>query len=375
MPGRTIHIGTFAGIPFGVHPLWPVIVVLIAWMLAVGWYPEQVDGITPATAWALGVLSALLLFASVLAHEFGHALVARRHDVEVEGIDLWLLGGVARIRGTARRPVDELAYAVAGPAVTVVIAMISGALLLVLQTGSALFALAAYQALVNAILLVFNLLPAFPLDGGRVLHALLWRRSGDRVASTIRAAAVGRAFGFGFIALGLLEAVAGYPGGLWLAIIGWFVIAAGGAEALHAEVVETFTGVRARELMSTPAIGLRPTATVDEAVGLVLREPHPAFPVVDDGRVTGIVLLSALERVPASERPKVLVAALAEREPALLVGPEADVAALLDEPAFSRIQRAIVVDGEGRPIGVVSITDVQRTFDIHRRLTPTGPRG
>lgn len=372
MPGRTIRIGTFAGIPFGVHPLWPAIVVLIAWMLAVGWYPAQVDGITPAAAWALGVASALLLFASVLAHEYGHALVARRHDVEVEGIDLWLLGGVARISGTARRPADELAYAIAGPAVTVVIATVSGAVLLLLPTGTALFALVAYQALVNVVLLLFNLLPAFPLDGGRVLHAVLWRRSGDRLGATVRAAAVGRAFGFGFIGLGLLEALAGYPGGLWLAVIGWFVIAAGGAEALHAEVEETFSGVPARQLMSAPALSLPRTATVTQAVGLVLGEPHPAFPVLDDGRVVGIVRVSALERVAPDDRDVVLVDGLIDREPSLLIAPERDVAALLDEPAFSRVQRAIVVDGDGRPLGVVSITDVRRAFDARRRLAPAG---
>jgi Zn-dependent protease len=372
MPGRTIHVGTFAGIPLGIHPLWPVIVAVITLVLATGWYPAQVDGIAPAAAWALGALSALLLFASVVAHEYGHALVARRHDVEVEGIDLWLLGGVAKIRGTARRPQDELAYAVAGPAVTAVIAAVSGGVLLLLPTGTALYAVVAYQALVNVVLLLFNLLPAFPLDGGRVLHALLWRRSDDRLAATVQAARVGRAFGFGFIALGVLQAVSGYPGGLWLALIGWFVVMAGGAEALHAEVQEVFTGVRASELMSAPAVCLPLTATAADAVDLVVHEPHPAFPALDDGRVAGFVRVSALEQIPPAERGSVLIAALVEREPSLLVAPDADIAALLDEPAFTRLQRAAVVDDDRRPIGVVSITDVQRAFDVRQRLTVAG---
>lgn len=368
MPGRTIHIGTFAGIPFGIHPLWPVVVAVITLVLATGWYPAQVDGIAPVAAWALGAVSALMLFASVVAHEYGHALVARRHDVEVEGIDLWLLGGVARIRGTARRPQDELAYAVAGPAVTAVIAAVSGTVLLLLPAGTALYALVAYQALVNVVLLVFNLLPAFPLDGGRVLHALLWRRSDDRLAATVQAARVGRAFGYGFIVLGFLQAASGYPGGLWLALVGWFVVMAGGAEALHAEVQEAFSGVRASDLMSAPAVCLPLTATVADAVDLVLHEPHPAFPALDDGRVVGLVQVSALEHVPAAERNGVLVAALVDHERAVLVGPDADVAALLDEPGFVRLQRAAVVDDECRPLGVVSITDVQRAFDIRQRL-------
>lgn len=235
-------------------------------------------------------------------------------------------------------------------------------------TGTALWALVAYQALVNVVLLVFNLLPAFPLDGGRVLHALLWRRSDDRVAATVQAAAVGRAFGIGFIALGLLQAVAGYPGGLWLAVIGWFVVMAGGAEALHAELEETFTGVRARDLMSAPVVCLPLTATAADAVDLVLHEPHPAFPALDGDRVVGLVPASALEHISAAERGSVLVAALVDRDPALLVAPDADVAMLLDEQAFARLQRAAVVDDAGRPLGVLSITDVQRAFDVRRRL-------
>ena len=368
MPGRSIRIGTFAGIPFGIHPLWLLIVGLITWMLATGWYPAQAEGISPAAAWVLGLASALLLFASIVAHEYGHAIVARSRGVEVEEIDLWLLGGVARMRGAPRRPQDELAYAIAGPAVTLVIAGVFGALVLLTPAGTPLHALVAYQALVNVVLLVFNMVPAFPLDGGRVLRALLWRSTGDPVRATRSAARLGRGFGFVLAGLGLLEVLYGFVGGAWLALIGWFLISASGSEALHAEVVDVFGGVRARELMTSPAVCIPVTATAAEAADRMLHEPHPAFPVIDGDRVVGMVAALAVERISPAQRGGVLVAGLTDRDPGLLLTPDADVAALLDQPAFIRLQRAAVIDAAGHPLGVLSVTDVQRAFDMHRRL-------
>ncbi len=375
MPGRSIRIGTFAGIPFGVHPLWFVIFALITWTLGVGYYPAQVTGIAPATAWALGAVSALLLFASVVAHEYGHAIVARRRGVEVEGIDLWLLGGVARMRGEARRPEDELAYAIAGPAVTLVIGLVFGALALAVPRASApeLHALLVYQALINAILLGFNLLPAFPLDGGRVLRALLWRSGGNAVRATTIAAGIGRAFGMGLIAFGVLETLSGYPAGLWLAVVGWFLFVASGSQALHAEVVEVFAGMPAEDLMTTPVVCLPAQTTAAAAIDeVILHEPHPAFPVTEGDRAIGMLTVDAIEKVPAEQRSRVRVADLVDRDPDLLLERDADVAALLDAPAFIRVRRAVVVDAERHPVGIVSITDVERSFAMRRRLTAAG---
>jgi Zn-dependent protease len=234
MPGRSYRIGSIAGIPVGVSPLWLVIVALITWSLGASYYPEQAPGISSLACYGLGLASALLLFASILAHEFGHALSARRHGIEVQEIDLWLLGGVSRLRGEAHRPQDELRFALAGPAVTAVLGACFGlaALLLPASTPAAVSALIDYEALINAVILVFNLIPGFPLDGGRVLRSLLWLRSGDRVGATDKAASVGRAFGYLLILLGVVEFLAGAPEGLWLALIGLFIVSAGRAEAV-----------------------------------------------------------------------------------------------------------------------------------------------
>ena len=370
MPGRSFRIARIAGIPVGVSPWWLVIVALFTWVLGASYFPEVVHNISPAVSYALGLASVLLLFASILAHEFGHAIVARRLGIEIEEIDLWLLGGVSRMRGEAHDPGDELRYALAGPAVTAVIATCFGvaAVLLPPSTPPVLSALVEYQAIVNATILVFNLLPAFPLDGGRVLRSLLWRRSGEIGPSTQRAASVGRGFGYVMIALGGLEFLGGAPDGLVLALIGFFIVMAAGQQAMGAEVQAALSGVRARELMSTPVIAIPDTCTVAQASReYFMPYRYTAFPVVDAaGRAIGLVSVAQLESRTLRGHLEQTLAELAERDPELFLGEDEDVAQLLERPAFARVGRAVVLDEQGAPVGLVSITDVQRALRAAR---------
>lgn len=366
MPGRSIRIARIAGIPVGVSPWWLVIVALITWTLGADYFPGTVDGIAPAAAYALGLASALLLFASILAHEFGHAIVARRHGIEVQEIDLWLLGGVSRMREEAHDPDDELRYAIAGPLVTAAIALLFAAISLALpaSTPAVLRALVDYQLLVNVLILVFNMLPAFPLDGGRVLRSLLWRRNRDLRRSTDMAARVGRLFGYAMIAFGLLELFSGSAGGLWLAIVGVFIVAAAGAQAVSAQLQATFTGVHARDLMSRPVVSIPQDVTLAQAGSdYFLPYLYTAFPVVDgEGHFGGVIAVSRVDAVPPRERPFKQVGEVADRDPELAVGEDEDVAALLARPAFARVGRAVVVDEHDEPVGLLSITDIQRTL-------------
>jgi Zn-dependent protease len=372
MPGRSIHIARIAGIPVGVSPLWLIIVALITWSLGASYYPGEVHGIAPLASYGLGLASALLLFASVLAHEFGHALVARRRGVEVQEIDLWLLGGMARMNGRPKSAGDELRFALAGPAVTAVVAAIFGALAAALPRSApaALRALVSYQFEINLLILGFNLVPAFPLDGGRVARALLWRRRGDIVAATNAAARLGRAFGYLLIAFGVLLAFNGAPSGLWFALIGVFLVVAAGAERIQEQVMTAFTGVSAGELMSRPAISIPGELTLEQAEPHFARYRYTAFPVIDDGgQAVGMLSIDQLERTPRSRRATTLVRDLADRDPALLIEEHEEVAHLLEQSAFARAGRAAVLDDQRRPLGVVSITDIQRA------MRATGLRG
>jgi Zn-dependent protease len=361
---RSVRIGRLAGIPIGVQPLWLLIVALITWSLGAVYYPDRVSGIAPLAAYSLGLASALLLFASILLHELGHSLVARRHGVEIEEVDLWLLGGVARMSGYPKAAADELRFAAAGPAVTLAIAVLFGLIAAALpsSTPAALRALVDYQLFVNAAILVFNLIPAFPLDGGRIARALLWMRSGDIAKATHAAAGLGRVIGWGMVGLGLVATALGVLSGLWLALVGVFVAGAAKVEENGLLVRTAFSGREAGKLMSFPALTIPAATTVEEAVrDYFAPRGYTAFPVLDGERLVGLVDVAAIERVPAGERGAVTVGEVAAYAPGLVVDEHQDVAELLERPAFERVGRAVVVTREGG-FGILSITDVRRVL-------------
>ena len=378
MPTRrsTLRLGRLAGVPIGIQPLWLVIVGLITFVLGHDYFPAEDPGLSSGAAYVLGLASALALFAGILLHELGHAVVARGRGVEVDEIDLWLLGGVARLHGEPRRPGDELRFALAGPAVTA--GLLAVAVALRLAAGGVLpewgRAALDYQVYVNALILGFNLLPAFPLDGGRVARALLWRRSGDRERATDQAASIGRAFGIGLIAFGVLAFAGGALGGLWLAFIGGFLIVAGGAEAKHLHVERAFAGSAVDDLMSAPAVTVPASATLEDAVTAgFAAHLYGAFPVVDEaGRAVGILALDDVRAVPATGRRTTRVAEVVTPDPGLLVGPQTLVTDLLGRPEFHRVGRAVAVDAAGHPVGLISITDVQRRLRADA-LRPADP--
>jgi Zn-dependent protease len=361
---RSIRIGRLAGVPIGFQPLWLVVVALITWSLGAAYYPDQAPGLAPAAAYGLGLLSALLLFASILLHELGHAIVARRHGLEIEEIDLWLLGGVARMTGHPRHATDELRFALAGPAVTLAIASVFGLLALALPAAApaALTAVIAYQLIVNAMILGFNLLPAFPLDGGRVARALIWRSTGDLTRATEIAAAIGRGFGYLMIGLGVFAALAGGFGGLWLALIGIFVIAAARAEEGGLRIRTAFSGREARNLMTFPAVSVPAGITVADAVSdYFVPRRFSAFPVLDEGRLVGLIDRATVERMPPGRRASARVGEVCIDDPSLFVPESQDVADLIERPAFQQVGRAIVTTADGRP-GILSITDVNQVL-------------
>jgi Zn-dependent protease len=361
---RSIRIGRLAGIPIGVQPLWVVVVALITFSLGAVYYPDQASGISPAVAYALGLASALLLFASILLHELGHAVVARRHGVEIEEIDLWLLGGVARMKGYPKAAGDELRFALAGPAVTLAIAMLFGAISLALPSSApaGLRAVIEYQAFINAAILVFNLLPAFPLDGGRVARALIWGRIGDLSRATAVAASIGRGFGWGMIGLGLLSTAAGALGGIWMAIIGFFVVAAAKAEEGGLRVRTAFAGRQAGRFMSFPAVTVPAATSVEDAIeDFFVKHRYSAFPVLDGERLIGLLDFAAVQRVPEARRADTVAADLALHDEELVVEEHQDVAELLERPAFQRVGRAVVTTTKGG-VGILSITDVNRAL-------------
>jgi len=372
MPRATFRVGRIAGIPIGIHPLWLVIVGLITWGLGSSYFPDADPGLSTTAAYALGLLSALGLFAGVLLHELGHAIVARRHGIQVDEIDLWLLGGVSRLEGEAEAPGDELRFAAAGPAVTAVIAAVLGVIWVAISALLPLWAraLLEYALIINVAILIFNLLPAFPLDGGRIARALMWQHHGDRDRATAAAARLGRAIGWALVVLGILAVFAGAIDGLWFTLLGAFVIIAAGAEAQASMISHALGEHTVGELMSRPAVSLPGILTVAEAIERGFsRYLFTAFPVLDtDGRAIGVVTQADVRATLVHERASTALTAIMHRDPELRVDPDRRAVALLNDPVFRRVGRAVVVDATDRPLGVVSVTDIERRLRAARML-------
>jgi Zn-dependent protease len=278
MFSSTFTLGRIAGIPIGVNWTWLAVFALFVWSLAAQQFPSSLPGRSAAAYTAMGIAAALLFFGSLILHEIGHALQAAREGVRIEGITLWLFGGVAKIKDDFPSAGAELRIAVAGPLVTL---MLAGAFALGAIGGpssGAVHEVLLWLGVVNLTLLVFNLVPAMPLDGGRVLRAALWARSGDRPSATHRATRIGTMLAAIMIVLGVLEALAGGLGGIWLAVIGWFILEAGRAEEQYVLVHDRLAGVTTAALMTRAPVTVEPDVSLADVVAaLTGTSRHTAY--------------------------------------------------------------------------------------------------
>jgi len=361
----SLRFGRIAGIPVGAS--WSALLIagLIAWSLAGSLLPAEVPGLAPAAYWLAGLAGAGLFLGSLLAHEVGHALVARRAGLTVRGITLWLLGGVALLEDEPATPGDELRVALVGPAVSLALAVAFG---LAAVAGSlaalpaAAVTVAAWLAVANAALALFNLLPAAPLDGGRVLRGLLWRRHGSRVRASLTATKAGVWVGAGLVAYGLIGTFTGWGiGTLWTALVGWFLMGAARQERDHAVARSGLEGLRADQVM-TPAPPAAPAWFTVDAFLRNYVEPWQAaaLPLRSfDGHPAGVVTAAALAAVPADRRHIVRAGDVAIGVPALvMVTPDQPVTDLLARLAAGRTVAAVVAGGQ--LLGLITPADLAR---------------
>lgn len=368
---ESIRLGTVRGIAIGVN--WSVLAIaaLLAWGLADGYLPEAAPGHGTGAYWAAAVLAVVVFLGSLLAHELGHSLVAQGHGVVVEGITLWLFGGVAKLRSEAVTPQDELKIATAGPAVSILLTAVFAAVALALDAGGTselVVETFAWLALINGILAVFNLAPAAPLDGGRVLHALVWRWSHSRARATRVSTTAGRTFGYLMVGVGIALVAVGYLGGAWIALIGWFVISAANAEATHALLQGALADVRIRDVMTPRPITVPASMPVDALLEHAFLAHHcSAFPVVDDaGRPVGLVTLRRLRSLPVTDRVGRTAGDIAiPVERAVVVHPDDALVATLEHlaPDAPGDGRMLVFDGPVL-VGIVSPTDIHRALEL-----------
>lgn len=370
--GAAWKIGRVAGIEIRIHPSWLVIALLVTYSLAVLQFPHEFPGWTPIEYWVVAGATAILFFASVLAHELSHAVVARRFGLHVRDVTLFIFGGATSLDDEAARPRDEALIAVAGPATSI---LVGGALLgvVALVSQPQVAALLGWLGFINLVLGIFNLLPGFPMDGGRILRAVLWRVRGDRFAATRKAALVGRLFGYALIGLGVFMALqpGGLFSGLWLALIGWFLSNAAESAVAQMSVQRSLRGVKVREVMDESPPSVSPNESVAELVAeRMLRGEHRSFLVChDDGGLAGVVTLSDVRRIPREQWEGARVTDVMTRYTDLAtVGPDDEIEDALKLLGEREVAQLPVIREGRMPVGMVTRGGILRMLDTRLKL-------
>lgn len=364
-----MRLGRIFGIEVTVHVTWLFVFALVAWSLSSGMGPFAPLHVTEVERIALAVFTALLFFLSVLIHELAHSLLARSRGIGVRGITLFIFGGVSQFESEAETaPVAGWVSAI-GPLTSLALAALFYGLTVLLGFGTPLGTAFGYLSFANLLLAIFNLVPAYPLDGGRVLQALVWRATGDRYRATRSAVVVGRIFAWVMIALGITETlIGGVTGGLWLTFIGWFLLQAGTAEGLQAEVKQALGGHSVGEL-ATQGNPITADTTADAALQTMLRTGSRALPVMLGETLLGIVSLDDIGKIAPDELNRTYVTAIMTRESELhAVSPETPATEALQLLARSGHDQLPVVARNGQLVGFITQESILRWVAAHRQL-------
>ncbi|MFV1986907.1 MAG: site-2 protease family protein [Gemmatimonadota bacterium] len=345
------------GIELKLDPSWFIVFVLVAWSLGGHYFPTTHPGWSATTYWVMGAATALLLFASIVAHELGHSLVSQRFGTPVKDITLFIFGGAARMSREPSRPREELWMALAGPATSLLVA---GGFWLIWsatsQSPGPVHPLSGWVAWINVAVAAFNLIPGFPLDGGRVFRALVWSVTGDLHRATRIASGLGRVVALGFILFGVWQVLGGnFINGLWIAFIGWFLDSAAVQSARHVDMQELLAGHTAREIMMTDCPSTTRDMMLDRLVNeVLLPSGRRCFPVIEDGRLEGLLTLDGIKRIPRERWPSSVVAdAMIGSRDLKTVSPEEGLERVLDRMTEDDINQYPVLD-DGRFVGMIA---------------------
>lgn len=372
MFGKRITLFELFGFKVKVDMSWALLALLIAWSLAQGFFPSYYEGLPAAVYWWMGIAGAVGLFLSIVIHELAHSLVARRLGIPIKGITLFIFGGVAEMEEEPAAPAAEFWMAIAGPLASLLLAALFwlGAQAAGEGLPQPVTAVLRYLALLNALLAGFNLLPAFPLDGGRMLRAVLWWRSGDLRRATRIAARVGTAFGFGLMGLGLLNALGGnLVGGIWWILIGLFLTRAAAGSWQQMMLRRSLEGEKVRRFMTADPVAVPPDISVAALVEEhVYRSHHDLYPVVEGGRPVGTVTLRRIRELPRerwADTPVSEIAAPCTAQTCIEAGEDAMHAlSLMQRSGNSRL---LVTEG-GRLVGILALKDIMTLLALRMDL-------
>ena len=370
MPG-SLHLGKIAGIDIYIHFSWLIIFVFLTWSLATGWFPQLYPGWSTATYWLVSAVAALLLFVSVLLHELAHSLVARARGLPVKNITLFIFGGVSNIQQEPTSPGVEFQMAVVGPVVSLLIGVVAYLLMLPLRgSNSPLQGILFYLGVTNILLGIFNLIPGFPLDGGRVLRSIVWKASGSLLLATRVATIVGQIIAYLFILLGIWLFFGGSVlNGIWFGFIGWFLLSS--AQSANSQVMleSMFRGVTVGEVMNT-----KPT-TVPANISLQKLVDEYFLPyglrsalVMQADQLAGLITLSDIRHVPREQWAQVPVGhAMVPLDRLHVVQPQQSLNEVLPLMAGRDVNQLPVVQN-GVLVGVLSRDAIVRFLEVRRGL-------
>ena len=369
MTRNTFHLGTLRGIEIGIHVSWLIAFVLVTWSIAMGFVPQVLQHVDPLEAWVIGAIAAVLLFVSVLVHELAHSFVAISRGLPVHSITLFLFGGVSNLTAEPKDPRTEFLIAIVGPLTSFAIA---GVVLLLtsIPVDERIAVVMGYLIVVNILLGAFNLIPGFPLDGGRVFRSIVWKATGSVRRATETAAAVGQLAGFGFVAWGVLRVFDGdLLGGLWTATIGLFLQGAAGSSVQQVALDRRLRSVLVGDVFTPDENGAAPDLSIDQLIEEhILGRKKRAVLVTDDGRLVGLVTIGDLQKVPQDARGRWTVREVMTAADSLeTTSPNArllDVAGVLARHEFDQLP---VVEGD-HLLGAVTRADVMREFETREAL-------
>jgi Zn-dependent protease/CBS domain-containing protein len=364
---ENLSLGRIAGIHVGLNWSLLVVAALIAWSLASSLLPSASPGQSSGAYWAAGVVSAFVFLASLLAHELAHSVVAMRRGIRVEGITLWLFGGVSRFSSDTSAPGAQALITFVGPLTSLLLGAVFYLAAAAFSGGAnpgLLSATLAWLGYINIVLAVFNLVPAYPLDGGRLLQSLIWLRTGDRLRATRIAVRIGMGFAYLLIAYGLATFVfaGNLVGGVWSVFLGWFLLSAARSEEAGGLIRQALSGIRVVDVMTPNPVQAPDNVSVEDALhGYVLASRHSTFPTTDSGGgLTGLLTLAALKKVSPAARTTTLIKDVAcPLESVPTASPTDPVTNLLGASDGCSEGRTLVVDN-GRLVGIVSPSDINR---------------
>jgi Zn-dependent protease/CBS domain-containing protein len=360
----SLKIATIMGIPIKIHFSWLIIFGLITWSLSTFYFPKAAPQLPVASYWITGAIAALLLFMSVAFHELSHSFVALKYKLSIVNITLFIFGGVAQMKGEPPSPKAEFRIAIAGPLSSFFLAMLFG-IAYNLATTQVTKALFAYLSQLNFILGAFNLIPGFPMDGGRVIRAFLWKKTNDFFYATRKASNYGQKIAMFFIIFGLFSIFWGFAGGLWLMLIGWFLYSAAQASYQQVSLQETLNRIKVRDIMVKDIVTVSSSMTIDTAVNdYFLKYGYGGFPVVDDGKFLGFVTLKEIKDVPRDIWKDVKIAEIFLPHNKKWEVSEEDDAIKALELMISEDKGRLVITDRGSVIGLITRNGIARYVQI-----------